>query len=261
MIQRISQGIPDLKEIDVSYCSGIRDFLCCFPNLISFKCANTNISDPSLSSILTFSSFTLEVLDISNCIELTSLSIECMADIDVHLRELKISGNKSFSQSALDKLIGSIGENISVLDCSDCVIQDIFSDNLSIYCNGLTTLNISGCWTLSDETIAFMISQLPLLIKLYLSNLTFLSDLTLFSIASHLSELKTLACKSCLSIQRSGLLEISSKIHTLKKLFLDDVVACDDTVILRLSQNCPDLKVSFPFSLIIRFCLFQNVSI
>ena len=95
------------------------------------------------------SSKTLTILDVSNC-ELNEKQSSCLADLLILctcLRSLNLSGNISLGEGQIFKALQKSSETLSILDVSDCKLNEVQGSNLVdlfYKCSCLKTLNLYG---------------------------------------------------------------------------------------------------------------------
>jgi BTB/POZ domain/Leucine Rich repeat len=168
--EAFKKGKPFLKQLYLSSCL-----------IKKGSCLNTS------NKLFTF----LEVLDLSDCHELTekgAISLICKLS---HLRILNLSGCKKMTDKVV-RFISNTCTNMRELNLSGCVkITDKNLTEVFYNLRAINILNLNGCKHITDNPCYIIAKQLPELSEVHLSQ-TNISDSGISSIVLGLNTLHTL---------------------------------------------------------------------
>lgn len=149
----------------------------------------------------------LEVLDVSDCIQLTNSAVYNVAMHLINLRRLSLAQDRMVGDKGISKLRNL--EKLEVINLS--ALYDISSNGTVMsLCTPtltkLTSISLRGCHLVDDACIMELCKTLPWLERLELASMMKLSDVAVHHISSHLVHLKHLTLPWCQRISDFGLL-------------------------------------------------------
>lgn len=274
----LSKNCKQLLLLDISYCIEIKnnasiiELLKNSCHLISLITKNCVINDECVLT-LTNHCKSLEMLDITNCIDITDISIHSIIKNTIKLKSLNIHGCVNISTDSIIKLLQN-NNDLIIVDtkyCKNMTNECIIA--LANHCNQLTYLDISGCLNISELSIVYLVNYCIDLKVLNLTNIHNLTDniviqitkgcktlqsLVLYSSSGYLditndsitngigmycNSLKELDLTNCRSINNEGIINLSLTCKYLEILILKGCIHISDYSIKELSKNCLYLQL------------------
>ena len=201
-----------------------------YTNMKSVTCSVT-INDDILRDIV-LTCRNLNDVDLSKCLLLTKVGIGYLAELPA-LHSL----NLSMCNNASDTWMTLLSKSIEKIDLSNCPnITDFGVFNLSRSCPWLTSISLSGCELVTDESAHYIAVKCNRLKFLYLSN-TKVSDVGLTVISARTPWLVELDISNCIAVSDVGLVHLADRCEYLELINVVNCQQVTETGIALLIQN------------------------
>ncbi|KAL6597330.1 hypothetical protein ACP70R_046770 [Stipagrostis hirtigluma subsp. patula] len=246
----VAVGCPDLRELSLKWCIGVTDL---GVHLVALKCkklttldlsdtmitkkslpaimklpnlegltlaACVGIDDDALSSLEKVCNKSLQVLDISNCHNVTDVGVSSVVKSVPNLLEL----NLSYCCPVTPSMVSSF-QSIAKLRTLKLEDRKFMADGLKTIgssCLSLRELSLSKCSGVTDAELSFVVSRLKNLLKLDITCSHDITDASLAAITSSCTSLVSLRMESCSHVSSLGLQLIGKRCHHLEELDLTD---------------------------------------
>ena len=219
-------------------CHGISD---CCPNINKLDLSHLNVDDQSLI-IFTNNCLKIKIINISNCKQLTSLSLIALGKL--HLNYI--------NAQMCDLLFSDIDLNLfkecflflQKIDLSFIVInnENCFIHFFKCCGNTLQILNINHCNGLSEVIFINMIRCLPYIWCLNVRHCHNVTDLALIEMTNYCKFLNQLDVSNCQLITDESIIVISNTYENLLHLVVTNT-AITELSLLAIAENCIHIEI------------------
>lgn len=267
-IMKIFYGCKLLEEVDLSYNKDVGDdevrtlSMNC-PNVVNFNAVECPfISDQSMQ-LLAKNCRDLDYVDITRTslsTRITDLTLLGFGQCSFSLRVLRMSGCDQLTDVGLTWLAEGC-KVVEELDFNGCTkISDAGLRSLGNYCHALTSLNIAGAKLVSDVGVASIAVGCPKLRHLVLSSLYLMCDprividtkkgakleawqsiIGIQSVAQHLEKLESIDISGCFRLNKS-IAKFISRMDTLKKVNFSGCNQVTTDSLISFSRGCTLLE-------------------
>uniref|UniRef100_A0ACD5YHR8 Uncharacterized protein n=1 Tax=Avena sativa TaxID=4498 RepID=A0ACD5YHR8_AVESA len=264
----IAVGCPDLREITLNWCLGITDlgvqFLAlkckklttlslsytmiskdCLPAIMKLPNLEVlslvgcvGIDDDALGSLENECSKSLQVLDMSNCQNVTHVGVSSVVKAMPNLLELNLSYCCHVTPS-IGKCFQMIPK-LQTLKLEGCKFMADGVKYIGISCVALRELSLSKCSGVTDTDLSCAVSRLKNLLKLDITCNRNITDVSLAAIASSCPSLISLKMESCSHVSSEGLRMIGKCCRHLEELDITDSDLDDEG--LKALSGCSKLS-------------------
>ena len=223
LLEGVAPGaLQGLRCLDLTHCTGVpsgRELARMAPKLKVLRVDGVmNWTDADVAAVcgpgalheLTLDGFELgagALVAVARCKGLRTLRVSFSGDFgarDVealrslrHMQHLTLrKGGETFG--SLEALLGGLAE-LNTLDITECMlVDDAALKGLSHVARGLTQLNISWCWSVTDDGLLSCVYELPRLVKLDVTGIKGLTDMPFQPVVegTALLQLRVLLCKN-----------------------------------------------------------------
>ncbi|KAI8977901.1 hypothetical protein BDB01DRAFT_876424 [Pilobolus umbonatus] len=147
-LKEIFAKCRELRELKVNYCNFIDDHGFTRSALATPYPANTFYYDQ------------LRVLDVTNILMISDLTLDCITKVAPKIRNLVLNKCMSITDKSLE-YISRLGRHLHYLHLGSCRnITDDAVINLTIHCNRMRYIDLASCNKLGDDTVAAL-AKLP----------------------------------------------------------------------------------------------------
>ncbi len=259
----LDRAIPPAKELRSNFLSALKGS--CVLN--DFEYFDESVATWSLNRQINFSSLllnpsaevnfffdfascqsgTLERIDFQRHLSVSDIALVLMTlHLFPCLKYINFDGCVSVTDSGLSTLLEQCPslKKLTLCDCTNITDLSLEKLSQSSSCNFIASLNINGCWYVTDAGVINVIETCPHLTFLDVSFCSNITDKALLKIAECCTELAHLALQECTKITIDGLagLTITGKLLQLSDLNLSYCGGCvTDIIIARLSDSHSNL--------------------
>ncbi|XP_062203957.1 F-box/LRR-repeat protein 3-like isoform X2 [Phragmites australis] len=246
----VAVGCSDLRELSLKWCLGVTDLGL---ELLALKCKKLTTLDLSYTMVTKerFASIMklpkLEVLALVGCVGIDDDALGCLEKVcNKSLQVLDISNCQNVTDEGVSSVLKSI-PNLLELNLSYCcpVTPSMVSSFQSIAklqtlklegckfmadglkgigrsCVSVKELSLSKCSGVTDTELSFVVSRLKNLLKLDITCCRDITDVSLAAITSSCTSLISLKMESCSHVTSGGLQLIGKHCSHLEELDLTD---------------------------------------
>ncbi|KAL6905992.1 hypothetical protein ACP4OV_003593 [Aristida adscensionis] len=246
----VAVGCPDLRELSLKWCLGVTDM---GVGLVALKCKQlrsldlsytmitrqsfrsimmlpnlevlsllgcVGIDDDALGGLEDVCNKSLQVLDISNCQNVTDLGVSSIVKAIPNLLEL----NLSYCWTVTPSMVSSFQRiaKLQTLKLEGCKLMADGLKAIGRSCVSLRELSLSKCSGVTDTELSFVVSRLKNLQKLDITCCRNITDVSLAAITSSCTSLISLRMESCSRVSSEGLQLIGKRCCHLEELDLTD---------------------------------------
>lgn len=196
---------------------------------------------------------TLETLDFSWCLELTSESVHAFISCcNAGLTRLSLSNCPALNDDALGWISGTLGPQGSLTQCKRLLSLDLsYSRSLSDRglaalghgCCALQFVNLEGLERISSAGIQQFVSGCKRLRVLSLRKCMQLTDAALVHIGEHCHQLRSLNLCGCYRMSSTGLLAMVRGTPVLQALNLEGCLKMREDILAAVATSCLSLQV------------------